>query len=38
VSFLWLRAMPWWKSILVAVVATGFTFVVFRHLFIVILP
>ncbi|MDR7451064.1 MAG: tripartite tricarboxylate transporter TctB family protein [Armatimonadota bacterium] len=38
VSFLWLRAMPWWKSILVAVVATGITFAVFRYLFIVILP
>lgn len=38
VSFLWLRAMAWWKSILVAVVATVFTFVVFRYLFIVILP
>ena len=38
VSFLWLRAMPWWKSILVAAIATVFTFVVFRYLFIVILP
>jgi hypothetical protein len=38
VSFFWLRAMPWWKSILVAAVATAFTFIVFRYLFIVILP
>jgi hypothetical protein len=30
--------MPWWKSILVAAVATAFTFIVFRYLFIVILP
>ncbi|HXF82071.1 MAG TPA: tripartite tricarboxylate transporter TctB family protein [bacterium] len=38
VSFLWLRAMPWWKSLLVAAVATGVTFAVFRYLFVVILP
>ncbi len=38
VSFFWLRAMPWWKSLLVAAVATGIAFVVFRYLFIVILP
>lgn len=38
VSFIWLRAMPWWKAILLAAVATGVTFVVFRHLFVVILP
>lgn len=38
VSFLWLRAMGWWKALLVAVGATAVTFVVFRHLFVVILP
>lgn len=38
VSFLWLRAMAWWKALLVTGVATGVTFVVFRYLFIVILP
>lgn len=38
VSFIWLRAMPWWKAILLAAAATGITFIVFRHLFIVILP
>lgn len=38
VSFLWLRALPWWKAILVAGVAVGVTFVVFRHVFIVLLP
>jgi len=38
VSFLWLRSMPWWESLLVAAAATGITFAVFRYLFIVILP
>lgn len=37
-SFLWLRASTWWKSVLLAVVAVGVTFVVFRHVFLVILP
>lgn len=38
VSFLWLRAAPWWKSVLMAVVAVAVTFVVFRQVFLVILP
>jgi hypothetical protein len=37
-SFLWLRASAWWKSILLSVAAAGITFVVFRHVFLVILP
>ncbi|MDQ7859630.1 MAG: tripartite tricarboxylate transporter TctB family protein [Armatimonadota bacterium] len=37
-SFLWLRASAWWKSILLAGVAVAITFVVFRHVFLVILP
>lgn len=37
-SFLWLRASAWWKSILLAVATVAFTFVVFRHVFLVILP
>lgn len=38
ISFLWLRAAPWWKSVLMAVVAVAVTFVVFRKVFLVILP
>ncbi len=38
VSFMWLRATTWWKSILLAVAAVAFTFVVFRHVFLVLLP
>jgi hypothetical protein len=37
-SFLWLRASSWWKSVLLAVAAVAFTFVMFRHVFLVILP
>lgn len=37
-SFLWLRASAWWKSILLAVAAVAFTFVLFRRVFLVILP
>jgi hypothetical protein len=37
-SFLWLRASAWWKSILLAIAAVAATFVVFRHVFLVILP
>lgn len=37
-SFLWLRASSWWKSILLAVAAVAVTFVMFRHVFLVILP
>lgn len=38
VSFLWLRAASWWKSILMAVVAVAVTYVLFRQVFLVILP
>lgn len=37
-SFLWLRAASWWKSVLLAVTAVAVTFVVFRQVFLVILP
>ncbi|MDR7420300.1 MAG: tripartite tricarboxylate transporter TctB family protein [Armatimonadota bacterium] len=37
-SFLWLRASTWWKAILLSIVAVAVTFVVFRHVFLVILP
>ena len=38
ITFLWLRALSWWKSVLVAAVAVAVTFVVFRQVFLVILP
>lgn len=37
-SFLWLHASSWWKSILLAVATVALTFVMFRHVFLVILP
>ncbi|MDI6771150.1 MAG: tripartite tricarboxylate transporter TctB family protein [bacterium] len=37
-SFLWLRAATWWKSVLLAIAAVAVTFVVFRQVFLVILP
>ncbi len=38
ISFLWLRAAPWWKSVIMAAAAVAITFVVFRKVFLVILP
>ncbi len=37
-TFLWLRATSWWKSLLLAGAAVGVTFVLFRHVFLVMLP
>jgi hypothetical protein len=37
-SFLWLRATTWWKGVLLAIATVAVTFVVFRHVFLVILP
>lgn len=37
-SFLWLHATAWWKSVLLAVAAVAVTFLVFRHVFLVMLP
>lgn len=38
VMFLWLRAAAWWKSVLMAGIAVAVTFVVFRQVFLVMLP
>lgn len=38
VTFLWLGATSWWKSLVLAIAAAVVTFAVFRHVFLVLLP